>query len=191
MELQEIAEKLTHPYQIFVAANFPDDETLSRVLTILSGANPYTPFEIIFLGPTRLRDSQRLLPAIRLSRPHFLDIEQRFLYPHPGNRAVIFTLVSERREVRFTGEMQRQVFWWKNPVLPERQDLDNLFGLDGVVIDAPLPDANLVRWQDRFAPLADDIPHIGFSDLALQNRWLLKTAGEQYAEKLLYTLESF
>jgi hypothetical protein len=106
-------------------------------------------------------------------------------HPQPGNRSVIFTLVSENRQPRFTGNMERQIFWWKDPVLPTRHDLDRLFALDGVLIDSPVPRDDLVRWQDRFASTAEDITHIAFPDLALQNRWLLKTAANEYAQEML------
>jgi Radical SAM superfamily/B12 binding domain len=187
-EIQAIAENLTHPYQIFVDSEFSDEAALCRLISILSETNPFTPFEVIFLCPAHLPDRKKLLSAVQLKRPHFLDIEQRFLFPKPGNRSVIFTLVSENRQPRFTGEMERQIFWWKDPTLPTRQGLEDLFDLDGVLIDTPLPQEELARWQDRFAPAADDIAHIVFADLALQNRWLLKTAANEYVQKMLFAM---
>ncbi|HHP7234295.1 MAG TPA: B12-binding domain-containing radical SAM protein [Desulfobacterales bacterium] len=171
---QQIAQNLAHPYQLFVDPRFGDHDALGAILETLSGANPFTPFEVVFLEPGVLPDSRRLLASTRLQRPHFLDVEQRFLFPKPGNRAVIFSLVSANLQVRFRGEMERQLFWWKHSRLPDKKALKALLELDGVLIDAPLPEAELERWQDRLAPLVDDLPHIVFPDLALQRRWLQK-----------------
>ncbi len=187
-EIRNIAKNLTYPYQIFVDCGFSDHENLCRLLSVLTVANPFTPFEIVFLSPSRLPTRDQLLSAIRLSRPQFMDIEQRFLFRDTGNRSVIFTLVSETTKRQFTGEMERQLFWWKRPELPAQQELSDLFHLDGVLIDSPLPEETLVHWQDEMAPTADNIPHVAFADLALQTRWLLKTNAGQYAESLLRTL---
>ena len=62
----------------------------------------------------------------------------------------------------------------EEPNLPERQELDDLLHLDGVLIDSPLPESAITQWQDRFTSIADDLPHIAFADLPLQHRWLLK-----------------
>lgn len=70
-------------------------------------------------------------------------------------------------------------------MLPERKDLDELSGLDGVLIDTHLPAADLICWQNRFAPVAEDLPAVCFSDLSLQHRWLLKTAEEQMAKGMI------
>jgi hypothetical protein len=50
---------------------------------------------------------------VRLRRPHFLDGDLRFVFPQPGNRAVLFTVVSGARQPRFQGEMERQAYWWR------------------------------------------------------------------------------
>ena len=184
-EIQIISNRLSYPYQLFVDAGFSDEDALYRILSVVSAANPFTPFEIVFLSPAHRPKRNNLLSAVRLKRPHFLDLEERFLFDRPGNRAVVFTIVNQNRTLRYTGEMERQVFWWKGSSLPERQDLDDLFGLDGVLIDSNLPDETLTGWQDRFASAADDLPHIAFADLTLQHRWLAKTAPDQWAEKIL------
>ena len=62
--------------------------------------------------------------------------------------------------------------------------LNPLSGCDPVHPD----EAALHDWQDRLAPQADDLPHIAFADLALQNRWLLKIAPDDYAASILRTL---
>ncbi len=184
-ELQAVAPRLSHPYQLFVDPQFTDAAALCRVITVLSAANPFTPFEVVFLSPPHRPDRNRLLSAVRLKRPHFLDLEERFLYHRPGNRAVILTIVNEDRQVRHTGEMERQVFWWRHEALPTRAALDDLLAVDGVLIDTALPHDALVQWQDRFAPLAGDLPRIAFAHLALQHRWLLQTARDEWAATIL------
>ena len=164
---------------------FTDAAALCRVIRALSAANPFTPFEVVFLSPSYRPNRNDLLSAVRLKRPHFLDLEERFLYDRPGNRAVIFTIVNEDRQVRHTGEMERQVFWWRHGNLPTRAALDELLAVDGVLIDTALPQEALVRWQDRFAPLADDLPRIAFAHLVLQHRWLLQTARDEWAANIL------
>ena len=183
--LQSISKRLGYPYQLFVDPYFSDEQALCRMLSVLSEANPFTPFEIIFLSPDRKPNLKRVLSAVRLKRPHFLDLEERFLFDRPGNRAVIFTFVALEARLQYTEEMVRQVFWWKKPNLPERQELDDLLHLDGVLIDSPLPESAIAQWQDRFTSIADDLPHIAFADLPLQHRWLLKTAPDQWAESVL------
>ena len=184
-EIESTSKRLSYPYQLFIDPNFSDEETLCRMLSAFTAANPFTPFEIIFLSPGRMPNRPKLLSAIHLKRPHFLDLEERFLYERPGNRAVIFTIVDQEHRRQYSGEMERQVFWWKKTTLPERQDLDDLFHLDGVLIDSALPATALIEWQDRFASTADDLPHIAFADMDLQRRWLLKTAPDLWAEKII------
>lgn len=183
--IESISKGLSYPYQLFVDPNFSDEETLCRILSTLTATNPFTPFEIIFLSPGRRPNREKLLSAIHLKRPHFLDLEERFLYEKIGNRAVIFTIVNQEPQRQYSGEMERQVFWWKKAILPEQQELDDLFHLDGVLIDSALPATALIEWQDRFASMADDLPQIAFADLVLQHRWVLKTAPDLWAEKIV------
>jgi hypothetical protein len=182
-----LAARLTHPYQIIIGPEVQDQAYLRKLLTIVTSANPYTPLEMVFIEPTVIPDTQTLLSAVRLHRPHYLDNDQRFLFPRPGNRAVLFTLVTQDPEYRFFKEMQRQVFWWRHPVLPTSADLEALSKLDGVLIDIDtrIFQADLLAWQDRFEAMADDIPLIGFSDVLLQKRWTLKTTSYEYAERIL------
>ncbi|UCF91135.1 MAG: radical SAM protein, partial [Desulfobacterales bacterium] len=95
--LEALAARLTHPYQIFVDPALRDQGFLKDTLKILTSANPFTPLEMVFLEPDDLPDSSALLASVRLRRPHFLDGDQRFVFPEPGNRAVLFTLVSQDR----------------------------------------------------------------------------------------------
>jgi hypothetical protein len=80
-------------------------------LALFSRANPFTPFEIVFLFPADLPDRSMLMSVIELKRPHFLDIEERLLFNTPGNRAVVVTFVNRCRGPLFTEEMERRIFW--------------------------------------------------------------------------------
>jgi radical SAM superfamily enzyme YgiQ (UPF0313 family) len=184
-ELESIARRLTSPYQVIIHPKIHDAGIIKRTLKILTAANPFTPLELIFLEPKGIPDSAALLPAAKLRRPHFLDLDLRYLFPKEGNRAVLFTLVSKRVSHRFKSEMERQVFWWKGPQFPERKDLKALSGLDGILIDVPGSNHAVERWQDRFAGQAADIPFISFADVRLQKRWLLLTMPDDYVRKVL------
>jgi hypothetical protein len=76
--------------------------------------------------------------------------------------------------------MQRQVFWWDHPNLPELSDLHRLAGLDGILVDSPCSATQLKAWQDLFRPHADEYLTIGFADVSLQQRWLLLTESESF-----------
>ncbi|MGB5420962.1 MAG: hypothetical protein WBN03_02315, partial [Desulfobacterales bacterium] len=179
-ELQELAQILTHPYQVFIGPNVNDAAFTARALDILTSVNPFTPLEVVFIEPRDVPNTDRLLEAIRLKRPHFLDLELRYLFPAPGNRSVLFTLVTRRRPPRFTGDMQRQVFWWDQPKLPVLSDLQRLAELDGLLVDSPCSAAHLKAWQDLFLPQAAEYLTIGFADVSLQQRWLLLTESESF-----------
>ena len=117
-----------------------------------------------------------------MARITILDGDLRFLFPRPGNRAVLFTLVSQDAEPRFGKEMERQIYWWKAAALPTLSDLMRLGGLDGVLIDTPTGKGQITDWQDRFVEHADDIPFVSFPDVTLQKRWLLHTAPSDFSE---------
>ena len=184
-ELQELAHKLTQPYQIFIFDRVGHLHYIHRVLEILTSANPFVPFEVIFIEPASVPNTDQLLTAIKLRRPHYLDIEQRFLFASPGNRAVLFTLVSRDPRERFGGQMERQVYHWQHTDLPRHEDLEDFSQLDGVLIDCTVSQKDLIDWQDRFASLADELPGISFSQIAHQQRWLKLTAPDEYVEKIL------
>jgi hypothetical protein len=181
IEVEALAQRLTQPYQVFVGAALRDQSYLKKVLEILTSANPYSPFEVVFLEPDRLPNTQTLMSAVRLQRPHYLDNDLRYLLPAPGNRAVVFTLVSGDKRRRFSGEMQRQVYWWQQSHLPEMSELMSLSDMEGVLIDVPLAENETCDWQDRFAAHADDIPYISFAEVDLQKRWLLLSAPAEYS----------
>jgi hypothetical protein len=179
-EIEDLSTRLTHPYQIFVTKEVSDKDHLKKSLAIVSGKNPHTPFEIVFLEPAFPVNTEELLSVIRIKRPHYLDNDLRFLYDAPGNRAVIFTLVSTISEPFFFGEMKRQVFWWKRQSLPEPSDIENLSGFSGLLIDTRHPDNDIHAWQDRFARFAPDILFINFVKTDHQKRWIGLIAEDDY-----------
>ena len=184
-ELASLACRLTNPYQIIIHPNLHDTSFIERTLRILTAVNPFTPLELIFLEPERIPDTASLLLAARLQRPHFLDLDLRYLFPKQGNRAILFTLVTERAIHGFRSEMQRQVFWWKGQQFPELNDFKDLSELDGILIDVSESDQEVERWQDHIAGHAADIPFISFADVRLQKRWLLQTMPDDYVRKVL------
>lgn len=188
-QIEHLAAKLTHPYQIHIHRGAFEAEFIDRMLRRLTAANPFTPFEMVFFEPPRLPDTNRLLAAIALQRPHFLDIEQRFLFPEPGNRAVLFTLVSQRKDLRFNAEMQRQVYWWQHSRMPDATDLEELSNLDGVLIDTTDSQKRVREWQDTFSQKVEQLPHIGFADIFQQIRWFSLTAATDYYLTMLRTLQ--
>jgi hypothetical protein len=184
-ELALLAKRLTQPYQIFVHPGLPDPDFIKPALKVLSAANPFTPFEIVFLEPKQVPDTLSLLSAAKLQRPHFLDQDLRYLFAREGNRAVLFTLVSRDAEPRFNRDMERQVFWWEKNRFPEMTDLLQLTGLDGILIDVAGSNGETEAWQDRFAGHAENMPFISFADVLLQRRWLMLTMPDDYVSKAL------
>lgn len=184
-ELESLAKRLTHPYQVFIHSNLRDPDVIKRTLKVLSTINPFTPLEIIFLEPNGMPDTAMFLPAVKLQRPHFLDQDLRYLFPGGGNRAVLFSFVTQDATHRFTGDMERQVFWWQKNRFPEMEDLAELSDLDGILIDVARTDAEIEMWQDRFAGYAQNIPFISFANALLQRRWLLLTTPDDYVGKAL------
>jgi hypothetical protein len=184
-ELAFLAGRLTNPYQVIIHPSLLDSGFIKRTLKILTTANPYTPLELIFLEPQAIPDTASLLPAAKLRRPHFLDQDLRYLFPKEGNRAILFTLVSERATHRFKGDMERQVFWWKGRQFPEMSDLKALSAFDGVLIDVSASNDEVERWQDGFAGHAPDVPFVSFVDVRMQKRWLRLTMPGDYVSQAL------
>jgi len=184
-ELAKVAKRLTQPYQIFIHPGLPGPDAIKSAISILSAANPFTPFEMVFLEPDPLPDTRSLLSAVGLQRPHFLDLDLRYLFSREGNRAVLFTLVSRDAEPRFNRDMERQIFWWKKDRFPGMSDLSHLSGLDGILIDVAGSQGEAEAWQDRFAGHAENIPPISFAEVRLQRRWLNLTMPDDYVSKAL------
>jgi hypothetical protein len=184
-DIRQRAGRLTQPYQLLVAPGAGEPAFLKKVLAAVTAQNPFTPFEVVFFDPTEPPRVRELLAAVRLRRPHFLDGDLRYLFAAPGNRAVLFTLVTAEPRVRFQGDMERQVFWWRRLRLPRLGELTAFAGLDGVLIDSPVSAAAVRRWQDRNGPQAAEAFHISFAEVALQKRWLLLTAPDEYAAQAM------
>jgi radical SAM superfamily enzyme YgiQ (UPF0313 family) len=183
-EIRRLAGQLTQPYQLLVGAGV-GAAYLERVLAIVTAENPFTPLEIVFFEPSVRPPTRDLLAAVRLQRPHYLDGDLRFLFARPGNRAVLFTLVSVDHQPRFQGDMERQVFWWRRPALPGVADLYGFEGLDGVLIDAPAAPAEIRAWQECIGHRAAERFHISFADADLQRRWLLLASPDEYVESVM------
>ena len=184
-EMEDVSKKLTTPYQVIIQPDLTDPERMAKALRHLSSANPYTPLEIIFIEPATIPHTKRLMEAIHIRRPHYLDNDLRFIYGRPGNRAVIFTVLSEKETICFSGEMKRQVFWWKKSRLPSPDTLDDFWEFHGMLIDTPLPDEDVIKWQDRVSPAAHDHIEIGFAAPHLQRRWMSLTCTDAYAADLM------
>lgn len=179
-EIEDLSAGLTYPYQIFVTQEVSDPNHLKKCLSIVSGNNPHTPFEIVFLEPSFSINTKELLSVIQIKRPHYLDNDLRFLYGSSGNRSVVFTVVSTYKNLFFYGEMKRQVFWWKRPSLPEQTDLDSLSGFSGLLIDTRHSELEINKWQDQLAGFAPDILLINFVKTEHQKRWIGLTAEDDY-----------
>ncbi len=184
-ELESLAKRLTQPYQIFIHPGLSDAGAIKTAIKVLSAANPFTPFEIVFLEPGQLPHTPSILMAAKLQRPHFLDQDLRYLFAREGNRAVLFTLISRDAEPRFNRDMERQVFWWEKNRFPEMTDLLQLTGLDGILIDVAGSNGETEAWQDRFAGHAENMPFISFANVLLQRRWLKLTMPDDYVSKAL------
>jgi hypothetical protein len=184
-DIRRLARRLTHPYQVLVGPGAGDIDYLREVLGDVSAANPFTPLEVVFFEPRAAPPAKQLLAAVKLKRPHFLDGDLRFLGARPGNRAVLFTLVSQDPDPRFQGDMQRQVYWWQRSALPALDELNAFAGLDGVLIDPPATAREIAEWQDGAGREAAEMHHISFSDVHLQRRWLLRASPGEYAERAM------
>jgi hypothetical protein len=183
-EIRHLAGQLTQPYQLLVGAGV-GAAYLKSVLAIVTADNPFTPLEIVFFEPAARPRTRELLAAVRLRRPHYLDGDLRFLFARPGNRAALFTLVSAEPTVRFQGDMERQVYWWRRPMLPGLEDLKTFVNLDGILIDAPVSTAQIRDWQDRLGRQAAERHHISFADACLQRRWLTLASPDEYVEDVM------
>jgi hypothetical protein len=179
-ELDALAQRLTHPYQVVCSPKIKSEETIAAVIRACTASNPFTPLELVIQEPAALPDTQKILAEARLQRPHFLDVDYRYQGIRAGNRAILFTLVSSDPHARFSGADKRQVFWWKYAELPEKEDLEGLSHLDGILIDGAGTVEATKIWQNRFAPWFDDIIDVSFADANLQSRWLKLTAPAEY-----------
>lgn len=180
-DLHRLSCRVTSPYQIFFGPLVKNIFWQQKVLEVFTKTNPFTPVEVIFIEPGALPETAGLLSSVRLSRPHFLDNDLRYLFADPGNRAVLFTLVSSYEKLIFSGDMKRQVYWWKHSHLPVVRDLKRLRELDGILIQcSSFSEQKIIAWQDRLSARADDHLCICFSEPRLQKRWLKLTLPDEY-----------
>jgi len=180
-ELRSLARRLTHPYQVLAGPQTGRGDYLPQALAEITRINPYTPFEVVWFDPPVAPDTAKLLSALNMPRPQFLDLEQRYLFPRPGNRTVLFTVVAPERRFTFQGPMERHIRWWQAPAWPPEENLDPESVWDGVLLDTRGRDGAAVKaWQDRLAPRADELTAMGFWERRWQNRWLQLTAGGEY-----------
>jgi radical SAM superfamily enzyme YgiQ (UPF0313 family) len=180
-EIGDASRKMTSPYQVLIERSVKNMEFICEAIKILTQANPFTPLEIIFLNPETIPDTQLLLSCAKIYRLNYLDIYNTYQYTTPGNRSVLFTLVSDKLDLFFEGEMKRQIFFWEKPTLPEKCDLEDLSDFDGILIDTEHPSNAVMTWQDRMAPHAGEMIYISFADIAYQKRWLRSTASDEFS----------
>lgn len=179
--IRKAARRLTSPYQIMIRPTLDDARYLAKTIEILTSENPQTPLEIIFMGHDRPPDPKGVLRAARLFRPGYLDADETFRYPGDGNRGMLFTWVTRRRDAVFEGEMRRVVYWWEHPAMPEISELEALSGFDGVLVDPAASSREMMDWQDRMTERAEDLIQVAFADPRLQRRWLGLTAKEVFS----------
>lgn len=193
--LQRKATILTHPYQVFVDARIRDQRAVESAITILTRLNPHTPLELVLLTPSFHVQVDGLLDAARLARPHYLDKDLRHAYSQPdndalhGNRAMMITLATPRKDRIIEAPMCRQVFWWQADRLPDTEEMQRLglSDLDGLLLGGTNSAKRIARWQKVHAPQADELPTISFEAVAAQIRWLTLTAKDQYLGRFLQT----
>ena len=179
-ELNFIADNLSLPYQIIVKADVSDQDYICNVLNILTIKNKFSPLEIIFIQPVKPPSTEILLKSCKIKRPHFLDIDMRFLFSHEGNRAVLFTIISESSHYYFTGDMKRQVFLWKKQSMPEERNFNDLSEFDGILVDNNASSDIILKWQNEYSKKANEHIPVSFADSFYQSRWLKLTASDEF-----------
>nr|WP_320190006.1 B12-binding domain-containing radical SAM protein [uncultured Desulfobacter sp.] len=177
-EIHTLAGCVSSPFQIFFLNNALDQDYINQVTATVSKNNPFVPLEFVFITSGFVPDTDAVLNAAAHIRPHFLDLDLQYLYPEPGNRSILFTLISAEITPFFQGTMQRQVMQWAGAGLPGLSVLTDLFHLDGMLI--PGRGQMLLHWQDAMAQIHEDIPPVCFADISLQMRWLSMTEKDKY-----------
>jgi hypothetical protein len=168
----------------------PDQEdlhTTEKAVSVFANKNPYTSLEIVFFEHRFRPDCRRILHHVKLDRPHYLDGDLRYLYPEPGNRAVLFTRVTEQSQSLLQGPMQRNVFWWRKTAMPSVEEIHSLEALqfDGLLIDVHGDYQRQESWQEVMASQAEDLLRISFGLYHMQHRWLQKAAEDDYYLEVL------
>lgn len=178
--LDQWAHRLAHPYQIVFGPKVTDEQTICSVVSHFTSLNPLTPLEVVVIDPPGLPDLHRLLSAAKLQRPHYLDKDLTYLYPDPGNRAMLVTLLSRSDRIVFQDDMCRQVYWWTRQTLPSTSELAGLEDVDGIFIPGRFSASAVSRWQNVIAPQCQDLPALTFADAAMQKRWIRLTLSDDY-----------
>jgi hypothetical protein len=186
-ELKKLARMVTHPYQLLVPPSVENHDFVLRALSLFTKSNPHTPAEIVFFDPSQIPNVHQLLNASQIDRPHYLDGHLRPLYQKPGNRAILFTVVSASTDSRFFGPMQRHAYWWRHKSMPDNNNINDLekAGFTGILIDTGVAVNHIHAWQDKMVDHAGDFIHITFSMLDLNKRWLTKTMADDYCPDIL------
>ncbi|MDM8515174.1 B12-binding domain-containing radical SAM protein [Desulfobacterales bacterium HSG16] len=180
-QIEEMAKRLTHPYQVFFMQGVKDVEYMCRVLEIVTKENPHTPFEVVFICPKFSFKAEVFEQAMKLDRPLYLDLD----LPAYGSRSVLFTVATDETEPWFGGIMKRQVFYWKEDRLPTQDDFSKMGNLDGVLMDNQISVEQWQKWQDEFASKAFEIMPVTFADIRLQNRWFNLTTPDGYWKEMV------
>jgi len=191
LEIESLARQITSPFQVFFGPGLSDKSYQKAVLNCISKKNPFVPMEVVFIEPEGIPDTEDLLFAMEIKRPHFLDQDLRYLFPEPGNRAVQFTVITKKQDLFFKGEMRRQVFLWDRTNLPEDSDFKSLSPLDGLLINSTDPLDALKNFQGRISVFHDDILPLNFADVRLQIQWMERTEHEKYNIPLLQGINTF
>lgn len=179
-EIETLSSCTTFPLQVYVNFNVKSEDYILKCLNILSKNNIFTPLEIIFILPDSFPNTDIYLDHIELKRPHYLDNDLRFIHARPGNRAVLFTVISKAKRPQFFGDMKRHIYYWNENHLPEPAELDALGEFEGILIDTKAKESCFSEWQNHFAPSVNYIPQISFSRIDLQQKWISLTLGDEY-----------
>lgn len=184
--VNELSKRLFHPYQIFVI-NFANTiSMLKRVLMGLTNKNPFTPLEIVIFEPPYYWEPTELYQWVALYPNQYLDVEFRFKLRNGERGCLAITIVSESKERRWGGYLTRQVFWWKQDRLPTLRELKAMEELDGILLDGSYEGSELMRWQERFYRLADEIPAISFSEEKIQREWIYRCYPEDFVRDPIF-----
>ena len=178
-EALEIAPHLSHPYRVIITAGMTDTKRAFRIVEACVTANPHSPLEIVWVEPTQPLDATDFVERLPLSRPHFMDNDLALLYNTPGNRTIITTLIHEKAPL-FSLPMGRNLKRFTAEALPSRDELEEMDGWDGAVIDAEDGDA-LKGWQETMAPEAEEYIPLVFSDHGAMARWRTLTRPDDWA----------
>ncbi|MBF0224044.1 MAG: radical SAM protein [Desulfobacterales bacterium] len=171
-KIEKIAKSLTYPYQIIFIPALLEKKFMLKAIQILTSYNPFTPLEIIFINPLFDIYIEEFESYIQIKKPHFLDFNMYGFESGP----VLFSISSTIEEKKISRDIIRQIFLWKNEKLPDKRKLEKLFFMDGILIDNIVAKPTLMKWQDEFSKIYENLPMITFADICLQKRWATLTS---------------